>query len=127
MTNDVRLHPALPPVRAATAPRAVASTSRAEARAFESVSRLLEPAEHGPEGAPVARKDLAELVEELSGLVQSIRRELQFSVDQESGRTVIKVVDSESGELIRQIPPEEVLTLVGRFKEEQAGLLREQA
>ncbi len=66
-------------------------------------------------------------MEELSDLVQSVRRELKFSVDSDSGRTVIRVIDSSTGELVRQIPPDEVLTLVGRFREDQAGLVKEQA
>ena len=40
---------------------------------------------------------------------------------------MIRVVDSETGKLVRQIPPEEVLTLVARFRECQAGLVEEQA
>jgi len=75
----------------------------------------------------VGRQELSELAEELSELVQVVRRELDFSVDEDSGRTVIRVVDSETGKPVRQIPSEEVLTLVARFRECQAGLVEEQA
>ncbi|MBP7712423.1 MAG: flagellar protein FlaG [Gammaproteobacteria bacterium] len=78
------------------------------------------------QGAAVGRQELSELAEELSELAQVVRRELDFSVDEDSGRTVIRVVDSETGKLVRQIPPEEVLTLVARFREYQAGLVEEQ-
>ena len=37
------------------------------------------------------------------------KRQLSFLVDESSGRTVIKVVDPASGEVIRQMPSEEVL------------------
>jgi flagellar protein FlaG len=117
----------MPPVRPTPRAAPVTGVSRAEARAFESVDRLPREPERPREGAPAPQKDLAELVGELSDLVQAVRRELRFSVDEESGRTVIRVVDSETGELVRQIPPEEVVNLVGRFKAEQAGLVSEQA
>jgi flagellar protein FlaG len=108
-----------------SAPAAAPAVSRSDARAFESVGRLAPETQRATPQEPVSRKDLSELVEELSDLVQSVRRELEFSVDDESGRTVIRVIDSATGELVRQIPPEEVLTLVGRFREDQAGLVME--
>ena len=126
MTSDVRLQPALPPVRMLSHPAAAPAVSRSDARAFESVGRLAPETQRATPQEPVSRKDLSELGEELSDLVQSVRRELEFSVDDDSGRTVIRVIDSATGELVRQIPPEEVLTLVGRFREDQAGLVMEQ-
>lgn len=50
-------------------------------------------------------------VQRLSELVKSVQRDLQFSIDQQSGKTVITVLDSTTEEIIRQIPSEEVLTL----------------
>ena len=41
--------------------------------------------------------------------VNGLGMRLEFSVDQETGATIIKVLDIESGEVVRQIPPEEVL------------------
>jgi flagellar protein FlaG len=75
------------------------------------------PAESGQE--------LEETVEELNQMVQSVRRNLQFSIDKESGRTVIKVIDSDSEEVIRQIPPEEVLALARRLVDmvEEPGVI----
>jgi flagellar protein FlaG len=43
---------------------------------------------------------------------------LQFSVDEETERTVIKVIDSESGELIRQIPDEVFLELARKLNDD---------
>ena len=40
---------------------------------------------------------------------------LEFSMHEESGRNVIKVVEKDTGNLIRQIPPDEVLELVTRM------------
>jgi flagellar protein FlaG len=70
---------------------------------------------------------LSEAVEELNGLVQNVRRELRFSVDDNSGRSVISVIDSETEEVIRQIPPEQVMSLIEHFKESEGGLFQEKA
>ncbi len=61
-------------------------------------------------------------VDDLNAFVQDVRRELRFSVDDDSGRTVIKVIDSESQEVVRQIPPEEVVAMTQRLHS-RSGLL----
>ena len=123
MANDVRLQPALPPVR----PPSSVAASQGEVRTFHTMGRSPDEGAPPTQGAMVGRQELSELAEELSELAQVVRRELDFSVDEDSGRTVIRVMDSETGKLVRQIPPEEVLTLVARFRECQAGLVEEQA
>lgn len=71
------------------------------------------------------RKDEDELtkaVDEMNERSELLRRNLQFSVDDESGRMVIKVVDSQTDEVIRQIPKEEMLE-IARSLEKAEGLL----
>lgn len=74
----------------------------------------------GKEGekGEVDPQQLVDAVQSINDFMQNVRRELQFSIDEVTGRTVIKVVDRESEEVIRQIPPEEVLTLARRVAEE---------
>jgi len=64
-------------------------------------------------------------VSKLNEYVQSTARTLNFQVDDESGKTVIKVYDRESDQLIRQIPNELVLELARRLNEEEPSLLFE--
>ncbi len=64
-------------------------------------------------------------VSKLNEYVQSTARTLNFQVDDESGKTVIKVYDRESDKLIRQIPNELVLELARRLNEEEPSLLFE--
>lgn len=61
-------------------------------------------------------------VAEISEFVQAQNRQLQFSIDEDSKRSVVKVTDAESGEIIRQIPSEEVLALSERIKELQTDV-----
>ena len=66
--------------------------------------------------------ELSQAVKQINDFVQDIQRDLEFSVDDDTGRTVIRVFDSKTDELIRQIPNEEVLELAKNLKETN-GLL----
>lgn len=57
------------------------------------------------------KERLENSVSQLKDLVQSVQRDLQFSIDDFSGKTVITVLDSNTSEIIRQIPSDEVLAL----------------
>ncbi|MFT5218342.1 MAG: flagellar protein FlaG [Planctomycetota bacterium] len=50
-------------------------------------------------------------VSRLTALASTVQRDLQFSVDEDSGEMVITVLDSKTAEIIRQIPSKEVLAL----------------
>lgn len=58
-----------------------------------------------------SESDLQQAVSKLNDFVQTIHRNLQFSIDKESGTMVVKVIDSKSEKVIRQIPTEETLRL----------------
>lgn len=47
---------------------------------------------------------------------------LQFSVHEDTGQTVVRVVDKDTGKLIRQIPPQELLDLAAKL-EDMMGIL----
>ena len=57
------------------------------------------------------RADIEQAVTRLNDHVQLVRRDLQFSIDDDTGKTIVKVLDSESGDLIRQIPSEELIAI----------------
>ncbi len=50
--------------------------------------------------------DLEALAAKLNIATQSIGRDLRFKIDMDSGNSVIQVLDRDTGELIREIPPE---------------------
>ena len=54
---------------------------------------------------------LEKAVEDLNKYVQTVGRDLRFSVDRDSGQTIIRVMDRETEQMVRQIPPEEVVAL----------------
>ena len=68
--------------------------------------------------------DLRTAVADISRSVSNIQRSLEFSVDEDSGRTIITVVDRETKQVIRQIPPKEILAIAKRI-DHAAGILLE--
>ncbi|MCX2898476.1 flagellar protein FlaG [Pseudomonas mandelii] len=68
------------------------------------------------EQEPTATEDtkrvaLEKAVTDIREFVQSTQRNLDFSIDDTTGAVVVKVVATESGEVIRQIPSETALKL----------------
>ena len=66
--------------------------------------------------------EVATAVAEVSSFVRSKNQDLTFSYDEESNRSIIKVTDASSGDVIRQIPSEEVVKLSERIKELQSDV-----
>ncbi|MFS2033479.1 flagellar protein FlaG [Polaromonas sp. CT11-55] len=83
------------------------------------------PAETGPRAEPERERERSALAE----INESLRMSsigVQFEFDKEADTMVVKVVDVESGELIRQMPSEEVVR-ISRALGKLQGLLVHQA
>jgi flagellar protein FlaG len=59
----------------------------------------------------LSQKALEKVVSQLNAYIQNTQRDMDFSVDGSTGRVVVKVIDSESEQVIRQIPSEEMLAI----------------
>lgn len=76
-------------------------------------------------GAPAvapAPAQVEQAVRSISKAIQPISRNLHFSIDEATGHTVVRVVDTETGNLIRQIPTQEALD-IARVLDRMQGLL----
>jgi len=60
-------------------------------------------------------ENLQGAVSQINDYVQNLQRNLQFRVDESTGKDVVTVIDSTSDEVIRQIPSEEALELARRL------------
>ncbi|MFV3412339.1 flagellar protein FlaG [Pseudomonas nitroreducens] len=83
------------------------------------------------EARPVEQKDsrarLDDAVSDIQKHVQSVRRNLNFSIDDTTGDVVVKVIDGDSGKVVRQIPSEEVLKLAARLDDIRSLMFEAQA
>ena len=63
-----------------------------------------------------------------NSILQEINRNLEFQVDDSTQKVVVKIVDSKSGDVVRQIPTEEMLAFIKRMQEmegDQGSLLQD--
>lgn len=67
--------------------------------------------------SPADSGSIEKAVDEMNDHARMLRRQLEFSVDKDSGRTVIKVLDSDTQDVIRQIPGEEALQYARMLKQ----------
>jgi len=87
-----------------------------ESLELENVDKISKNKRQDEESA-MSRPQLEQVAEQLQEFIGKMNRGLEFSVDKDSGRDVIKVLDKTSGELIKQYPTEEVLSLVAKLSE----------
>jgi uncharacterized FlaG/YvyC family protein len=71
----------------------------------------------------IDKKLLEKIVDKLSQQFRSSNTSLNFSIDEATKSLVVKVIDSESEKVIRQIPPEEVLAIRARIQELLGALI----
>ncbi|WP_144959569.1 flagellar protein FlaG [Pseudomonas oryzihabitans] len=77
--------------------------------------------------ATPSREELDKAVASIRSDVQSVHRNLEFSVDEESGIPIVKVIAADSGEVIRQLPSETAVKLAMSLKESSNLLFSEKA
>ena len=69
------------------------------------------------EQVKVSREAVQKVVSELEAYVQSAQRNLDFQVDDRTGRVVVKVIDATNDQVIRQIPSEEMIAISRRIQD----------
>ena len=63
-------------------------------------------------GQNVSQKELDQSIEQIQVMMDLRNRSVEFTTDESSGVRVVKVVDSNSGDVIRQMPAEELLSFM---------------
>ncbi|WP_411378938.1 flagellar protein FlaG [Pseudomonas sp. MPB26] len=64
-----------------------------------------------PTAGPSSQDDLKKAVTDIKEFVQAAQRNLDFSIDDSTHQVVVKVIATDTGEVIRQIPSETALKL----------------
>ena len=71
---------------------------------------------------PPEPERVRQAVDQIQRAVPLVAQNLQFLVEKATGKTIVRVVDSQTREVIRQIPTEEVLS-IARALDRMQGLL----
>lgn len=80
-----------------------------------------------PPVQPVSQEAIAAAVKSANAYTQSVNTSLQFSLDQDSGRTVVKMIDTATDEVLRQLPSEDILAISKSIERMQNLLINREA
>lgn len=69
----------------------------------------------------ISSQELSEAVDTLNEASKLRSKHLAFAMNEDSNQIVISVLDNESGEVIRQIPSEEVLEIAAKVRNASVG------
>ncbi|MBM7684491.1 MAG: flagellar protein FlaG [Epulopiscium sp.] len=84
---------------------------------------LLEYTQIHPEYQPtIAEKTVIEAIEKANKKLNGVMAEFEFSIHEETKQIMVKVINKETKELIREIPPEKILDMVAHLWE-VAGII----
>ncbi len=100
------------------------SSSVSDKIAFEQqkIAQVQKVAKEEAVAAVLTQPELEEVVQEINEVMATVQRDINFSVDEKSGRNVISVYEKGSDTLIRQLPSKEALKLLDNL-EQLKGLL----
>lgn len=90
------------------------------------VARMQSDTENKPT-APIDRTTLEQAVAKVSEDVQAHDTNLKFEIDDSTERVIVKVIATDSGKVIRELPPKEVVELAKFFDKSKGILLKEEA
>lgn len=125
--QNINTNQAAQPVRHVSddAPKVVANTPNTEAApgiAVDANKRLTLQS--------ISSEQLKNAVEIINQVMRHSNNALEFSVDSESKTPIVKLVDTETGQLLRQYPSEATLAIsrsIDQFQQQQGLLLQQKA
>ncbi|MDP2795722.1 MAG: flagellar protein FlaG [Sulfurisoma sp.] len=81
-----------------------------------------------PQQQQPSREQVQMAMEAMKQMIETTApNSLQFSIDDGSGKTVVRVTDAQTGEMIRQIPSKELLEIARSLDRMQGMLLKQKA
>ena len=84
-----------------------------------------EPARPVLAAPPVEVRKIESVTRQIDSFLRSMNRSLQFRLDESSGRMIVSICDSETGEVIRQVPGEDALRIAQSLESRLSGMLDE--
>ena len=73
-------------------------------------------------GLPVSEKVIINAIEKVNKAMTGTNRKFEYSIHEKTREVMVKVVDTDTNEVVREIPPEKILDLVAKLLE-MAGLI----
>ena len=112
--------------RQSVAPHAGAAAATGQSRGVDVRTSVGAGQPAGTQPQPPLEQ-IQQAIDEVRELITPVAQNLLFSIDEDTGRTVVRVVDAETDEVIRQIPSEEILSISKALDKLQGVLLKQKA
>jgi len=122
-STDLGLTNLTPEFKKAAEPVGISAKASDIAEAEKQQTVITKEQAQGVKNEPLTPEQLEKVAQQLQDFVGEMNHGLEFLVDKDSGRDVIKVIDKSSGDLVKQYPSEEVLTLVAKLSEMVGGFV----
>ncbi len=71
---------------------------------------------------PISEKVVIDAIEKANRAISGANRKFEFSIHEKTKEIMVKVIDSDTNTIIREIPPENILDMVAKMWE-MAGLI----
>lgn len=71
---------------------------------------------------PISEKVVIDAIERANRAISGANRKFEFSIHEKTKEVMVKVIDTDTNQVIREIPPEKILDLVAKMWE-MAGLV----
>jgi flagellar protein FlaG len=110
--SDIKMNE-IGPTRVSTISSAQKNSASVTSSASAKVEKLEPQAkpQQAQDTKAVSKAEVENAVTKLNDFVQTVQRNLQFNLDDLSGKTIITVVDKETSEVVRQIPDDVAVRL----------------
>jgi flagellar protein FlaG len=82
------------------------------------------PAVYAP---PPSREAVAKAVEQVNAHLDAQNRAIEFSIDPDTKAVVVRLIDKQDNQVLRQVPSQEMLEIAKALDQLQGRLLRNQA
>jgi flagellar protein FlaG len=126
MASDVLSHATAAPSAGSSQTQSSTGATGATSGA-EQISSATDTKMQEASTAPASLQEVEQAMEEVRNAIAPMAQDLLFSIEEDTGKTVIKVVDSSTDEVIRQIPSEEIITIAKALDNLQGLLLKQKA
>ncbi len=106
-----------PAVRQSEAVTPASSVSETQNNAAYFLNNLKKMSQAAEQVNKATSEKISRIAEAMNSYVQSIQSDLKIQVNDKTGHIVVKVISRDTGKIIREIPPEELLDLASRMEE----------
>lgn len=80
-----------------------------------------------PPSQPASKAAVEDAVRQANEFIKPVSESIQFTLDQDSGKLIVKMVDLETNQILRQFPSEEMLALSKAMDKLQGLLIHQKA